>query len=400
MPKVYMPEFANNFQCIGRNCENSCCHDWRVDIDQKTYQKYMECDDKILRGKASTSLSLYPDTKSTSKVYATIDLDKKTNRCVFLNDNDLCEWQLKYGVDYLSSTCREYPRRMIRIGNSYLMSLVSSCPEVVRLGLLNKEKMQFATHAKPKLEHSTISSAKDVEQFLFELFHFLVDILQDRRYFFEQRLILLGLFFQKIIQTEYIRPDNTMQAYKEMLRDTSIAEQFASLPEIPAFQFAVLSELLPMIRDGSGIYPDAVNGIGLKEDQTAQEWYQSYFDSLMHYEKSFMQWEHVFENYFVNELFFNIPGILGADVTTQTQDMTILWNFYLQLCVTYRVLKFCFIGFHKLHNPLSNEDIVEIISKTYRTLFSHNQIKAKQMTDWLREKKADSLAYMAVLIRT
>ena len=30
----------DNFECIGRECEDHCCKDWSITIDKDTYDKY------------------------------------------------------------------------------------------------------------------------------------------------------------------------------------------------------------------------------------------------------------------------------------------------------------------------------------------------------------------------
>ena len=40
MEEQVRPHYAEDFRCIGPECEDSCCEGWFVQIDQATYKKY------------------------------------------------------------------------------------------------------------------------------------------------------------------------------------------------------------------------------------------------------------------------------------------------------------------------------------------------------------------------
>jgi len=35
-----MPRFVERFRCIGPRCEDTCCSDWAIYVDKKTYKAY------------------------------------------------------------------------------------------------------------------------------------------------------------------------------------------------------------------------------------------------------------------------------------------------------------------------------------------------------------------------
>ncbi|MFP3632204.1 flagellin lysine-N-methylase, partial [Burkholderia sp. SIMBA_045] len=63
--------------------------------------------------------------------------------CPFLNEEKLCSIQLKLGEDFLSHTCKTYPRVTQTVDDVVELSATLSCPEAARLALLNPNKMQF-----------------------------------------------------------------------------------------------------------------------------------------------------------------------------------------------------------------------------------------------------------------
>ena len=42
--KAKSPSYFKDFKCIGGECEDSCCIGWDIDVDQKTYEDYMNCE--------------------------------------------------------------------------------------------------------------------------------------------------------------------------------------------------------------------------------------------------------------------------------------------------------------------------------------------------------------------
>ena len=35
-----IPKYMKNFECIGKDCIDSCCVGWNIQIDKNTYKKY------------------------------------------------------------------------------------------------------------------------------------------------------------------------------------------------------------------------------------------------------------------------------------------------------------------------------------------------------------------------
>ena len=40
----FVPEYIQDFRCIGKDCIDSCCVGWNINIDKETYKKYMTKD--------------------------------------------------------------------------------------------------------------------------------------------------------------------------------------------------------------------------------------------------------------------------------------------------------------------------------------------------------------------
>jgi len=40
MRPILIPEYFEEFSCIGGACEDTCCAGWNITVDKKTYQNY------------------------------------------------------------------------------------------------------------------------------------------------------------------------------------------------------------------------------------------------------------------------------------------------------------------------------------------------------------------------
>lgn len=121
--KIY-PDFYNQFQCIGMNCQNTCCAGWTITLDSETAQFYESRTDEFgvgLRQKLT-------DIKGQKAILMTPE-----NRCPFLNENELCEIFIHYGEDHLSQTCQNFPRRGLVQGDNELYALSLSCEQVLQI---------------------------------------------------------------------------------------------------------------------------------------------------------------------------------------------------------------------------------------------------------------------------
>lgn len=124
--EIFAPSYCQNFKCIADKCKHSCCIDWEINIDEKTYDKYKSENSDFAK-------EILKNTKKT-KSGAHFLLDKN-GRCKNLDCNGLCKIITELGEDYLSDICRLHPRFFNYVGERIEMGLGLSCEEAVRLTL-------------------------------------------------------------------------------------------------------------------------------------------------------------------------------------------------------------------------------------------------------------------------
>ncbi len=125
--KINIAKITNydKFKCIADKCRFTCCEGWDVSIDSNTYNKWENINDKNLLNSVKVKKC------GRKKEYL---IDKETNeRCLFLDDKGLCNIVKDRGDEYLSLTCRTFPRIENVFGSMKEVSLSCACPEVVEI---------------------------------------------------------------------------------------------------------------------------------------------------------------------------------------------------------------------------------------------------------------------------
>ena len=196
---ILQPKYVGNFQCDGSKCNAKCCGKWRIDIDMETYKKYQRIKNPAMRKKILSSIQ-----PSTIQTGFQIKLNNK-DVCPLLCEDNLCYIQRNMGEDALSQTCKVYPRMVQQIGNYQFRMLVMTCPVAAEYALLSSNAMELQQIS---CEEETAAwelmakncNMKDVPNDLAAV-HIMMGglaILQNTSYTFEQRLVILGLFLDRV----------------------------------------------------------------------------------------------------------------------------------------------------------------------------------------------------------
>ena len=197
---ILQPKYVGDFQCDGSKCNAKCCkNSWRIDIDMEAYKKYQRIKNPSMRKKILASMQ--PSTRQAG-------FEIKFNEegvCPLLCDDNLCYIQKNMGVGALSTTCKVYPRNAIHIGDYQFRTLSMTCPVAAEAALFSDNAMELQqvvgiedTEAW-QLE-TKYGKSKNVDKDLLAV-HIVMgglSILQNTAYSFEQRLVLLGLFIDRV----------------------------------------------------------------------------------------------------------------------------------------------------------------------------------------------------------
>lgn len=404
-----MPQYMKNFQCIGASCEDSCCMGWKVIIDNSTYKKYQSLKDLELSPLLKKSITRNR-SNSSKENYAKIKM-KEDNSCPFLNAEKLCSIQLKRGPEYLSNVCAAYPRIMNKVDASTEISGTISCPEIARLALLNPNLMEFDEcyediNIREKLVVNNFDTKNDQlanmpGKYFWEIRIFTISILQNRKIELWERMIVLGLFYNKL--QDYIDnckvdliPDLILY-YSDFDYQEIIKESLDSIKANENIQINILANLAEkkFLGGVSGeryieCFQAFINGLHFTENSTVEEIAQNYSKAYFNYYQPFMRnHEYILENYLVNYVFKEMFPFNGYKS---------IFDSYMMLVIHYSLIKMHLIGMSAFHKGLNIDLVIELIQSLGKNT-EHNKAYLLDIQSYMVENKYNSLAYMAILIK-
>ena len=122
------PEYFDDFKCIADKCPDTCCAGWQIVIDEASLERYEE------------EASSFGDTLRDSIDWQDgVFYHKENKRCVFLNEQNLCDLYTALGPKSLCDTCRDYPRHTEEFEGLRELSLSLSCPVAAKMILSAKD---------------------------------------------------------------------------------------------------------------------------------------------------------------------------------------------------------------------------------------------------------------------
>ena len=247
---MLIPDYMEEFRCIGSDCPDSCCQGWTVAIDQPTYRKYRKVTDPALRERLHRHVVRNRNGARSADQFARIRLDK-TGACPFLTEERLCEIQSRLGAAALSHTCRTYPRTVNRVDGVPEMSATLSCPEVARLALLREAGIEFKeVEGQAEAVNRQIQSQGDgsLAAHFWDMRIFAIQTLKDRRFPVWQRLLLVGFATRRLQEAvdggRLAEIPAILASYRAQIDDGSLAAQIEAIPLRHDIQLGMLKALM------------------------------------------------------------------------------------------------------------------------------------------------------------
>lgn len=404
---LLVPEYIQEFSCIGSACEDSCCSGWRVNIDEATYKKYKKSHDIELKPLFEKNVTRQR-SQSTPENYAKLKMGND-NSCSFLSEEKLCQIQMNLGEEFLSNTCATYPRIINRINGVVEKSATMSCPEVARLALLNPKGIDFNQVEEPvdtkgfiakQLATDDTKYTNKTQKYFWELRIFSIQVIQDRTYTLAERLIILGIFYQKV--QKHINQDDVhiipkeIAKFSNLLADQGMKKLLVEVPTKISVQMELCKELVDY-RVSQSItskrYFDCLTemlaGIQYTKEATVEEVTVHYKQAFEEYYEPFMkEHEYILENYIVNYIFKNMFP-LGQKT---------LFDDYVMLVIHYSMIKLHLIGMAGFHKGITTELVIKLIQSFAKTV-EHNDAYLRKVFKLLKENEFTTMAYMAILVK-
>ncbi|MFJ7838502.1 flagellin lysine-N-methylase [Lysinibacillus sphaericus] len=399
--EILIPEYLTKFSCIGASCEDTCCAGWKVTVDKTTFQKYRniskpgikeELKKYITRERSNPSESSYGKIKMTEK-----------NVCTMLTEDGWCKIQSELGEEFLCNTCSVYPRTLKEVDNRLEKSLTPSCPEAARLILLNETGIDFIIDEE-QIKKNILVEARlhsNDKKYFWELRMFTIEMLQNRKQSLDVRLIVIGMFFQKIseipIMDWALQLEPIMTRYKNILIDDEQIQLLLNLPENLSFQMNVAKELLNYRLMGGissqrylDCVNDMINSLQLNDETDINDSVLLYKRFYAEYYVPFMrEHEYILENYAVNYVFKNLFPY----------DQPNLFESFVMLSVNISIIKLHLIGMAGHHKGLTTELVIKLI-QSYAKTIEHNVSYLQNVREMLNESGYSTMAHMIVLLKS
>lgn len=183
----------NKFQCIADKCKYTCCDGWDIGIDNDTYDKWKEDKAyKILKNIKTIECG-------NKKSYC---VRKETEeRCPFLDSKGLCDIVKTYGEEYLSSTCKRFPRIENNFFDRKELTLSCACPVVVDIIGDSRAEVDIISKASSDLMELKI---RDV----------IVAIIKEEKFPLDYKLIFCYEMLLDMLENEKDIDDGFLDKYK------------------------------------------------------------------------------------------------------------------------------------------------------------------------------------------
>ena len=371
----FQPQYVSEFICDSSKCNNNCCErPWNIDVDEVTYKKYLQVVPAIVQHfefnerKGKYLLAKHP--------------------CPFLTEKKLCRLQLEYGEDFLSLTCKTYPRVTTYFGKFFERSLALTCPVAAERILFQAAPMQFElvevsekVHGGKRILINPVHLDEKTLQHAIEIQMAMISILQERTLSIDQRLIVLGFFLDRLDEIfsaevfDNVALTKLISAYesKSFLSEWVLRMLRAVRFDVEKFSTMMIDLSIKFF--GKGSFSDAISKV------TADKKF------LVAFRKNFAdKYTTLFEQFLVNELFLNCyPWRFEGHI---------IKNFGV-FVIKYKIFELVIL-LATLENSIDKEEII-LLAERFTSQFDHVEINQQRIFDYLQDKD-DALNLMESLL--
>lgn len=366
----FMPKYMVDFKCISSKCIDTCCAGWDINIDEDTYNHYINSTGELkilLEGKFIENKN---DHDKFNKGFMIL---KSESRCPFLNENMLCDIHGSIGEEHLCITCKSYPRVFNIVDNTYEKSGLPSCEEICRKAFLNKEKMEFIEveeHIDEKnieirriIDSEAFEGSDSLLQYFWDLRVMTINIMQERDFAIEERLNIIKSLY-KIIQGSYEKYD--FDKIEEILEDFN--NGLINIEDYKGECFKEKHEFYKVICEDALV--NNIRSVRLREciEEYKHGILSFNLDKYNEVNNKLESYSYILENYLVNQIFKNLIPFNKGDNLVQSIN---------ELINSYRIIKAYIIGISiNLKNEVNENIIIRVIQSLSKDM-EHNKVFKK-----------------------
>lgn len=314
---VSVPSYMLDFQC--QMC-GECCGGWKISVEKKLYKelKNLFVTKRISKGNFMDFFQREDHPKMGGEIdYGLIKLSDE-GRCK-LQEGNLCFIHKDVGPEYLPGICKVFPRVIISTLKGLEFSLTPGCKSAAR-AFLCKSKAQVIVNP-PGFEFipgSTVwdyvtrerISKNEITKYYDTMEDHFIEIIQNRSWSIEERIIFLGLTINKILnlpQDENFKPelDKLLESDKDIMAGNAFSEEVRKLGLNMDYQLIALKNFLNSELYKNCADPEVIHNVSkcakkiLSGEMTENI---NTYRKMYHYHMrpGAKEIAHVFENYLVN----------------------------------------------------------------------------------------------------
>lgn len=208
--QINKPDYYDEFNCIASACDFTCCQDWTIAVDEKTYEKWQKRKAPSAQ-KEDSYLAAFTQCQADNH---SIRLSSD-GKCPFLNETGLCTLVLEYGESCLSNTCHTFPRETHEYTSRVEYALSLGCKNVLEhmwakddFRVISIEVPQKAAESGMDIAsvsvtgHGTEQVADDTPEVLFMIRDWLIEIASDRTVSVSKAIKMLFYLVLDLYETE------------------------------------------------------------------------------------------------------------------------------------------------------------------------------------------------------
>lgn len=398
---ILVPKGVEKFQCIGAACEDHCCKMWNVNIDRVGFMKVTTSSNPVIKPIAKKVYQ--KNLKATSDAnYGRMKMNEQ-RECDFLDENKWCLIHKELGDSALCNTCAIYPREHREVGPYIEKSLTLSCPEAVRTLLLQKEGIEFEEVLLQPSDriHNQVTLGGEQVDILWAIRTFVITLLQERSISLDLRMMLLGIFAEKLSEqpTTLEHTEQVIQMMQQRFVIPQYMEVFMRIKGNEIVQVQLHKELLRTTVEELSFnvrYVEVVNQFirGLKtgpleNKEIAEETLQKYIAAQADYQQFIQEHHYILENYLVHYIFTNVFPYNGKTILEAYEDVVI----------NYQLIKALLIGIASYNGNLTVNDVVLAI-QSYTKAVAHNNKSYGILRQKIKESNMETIAFLFAYIKT
>lgn len=322
----------------------------------------------------------------------------------------LCDIQRTFGEGDLSNTCAEFPRRTFVIDTLIERSLSMTCPVAAELALLDPAPLELrdTTLRTMRAECFFYRSNHEVptRKYLRLLQTISLDVLQDRRLKFNQRLMALGIVMSEMDAIIAAGKEQQLELIPRVYRMDdyfqSLATKAKSMPFNLPYHITLMFGLLDRLNERAIVYYSPTQRVfsaypieAFRAEETITSWDQMravYEKNAAAYKKFALEpFGRVIEKYAAHSFF---AGLYPCHA-----PLTLLNNYFLYLTL-WKLFEFGAMSMAAvLRENFTLDDLLEFIERMSNRV-DHASLFQQITLDFITDKVSEPNELLAALIDT